>query len=198
MKKLFITLVLALMAFTSVSAQDFLVGVKGGFSGNWIPKTNINPDDKVLPNAGFYGGLTGTLDLSSQSFLQAEVLYARKGISTRGETFGNTYWRKLHYVQVPLLLGFKLMDDNFRFMVGPEFGYCLGSKVYDSAVTVSPASASGYKKFNFAVALQTSYIFWEGLGVDFKVDYAFSKTFEANDAGRNLCLQIGLCYIFGY
>lgn len=198
MKKLLITLALAAMAFSSVSAQGVLFGVKGGISGNWIPKTNINPDDRVLPNTGFYGGISGAFDISDQTFVQTEVLYARKGISTRGATFGNKYWRKIGYIQVPVMLGFKMADEDFRFMIGPEFGFCIGNKVYDSATIVSPASASDVKKFNMALAIQTSYLIYEGLGIDFKIDYAFTRTFTGNDNGRNLCVQLGVSYLFGY
>ena len=198
MKKFVITLLLACIAFSAASAQEFLFGVKGGVSGNWIPKTNINPDDKVMPNTGFYGGVSGSLDISDQTFVQAELLYARKGISTKGTVFDNKYWRKLHYIQLPVMLGFKMRDDDLRFMIGPEFGYCVGNKVYDSATIVTPASASDVKKFNFALALQTSYLIYESLGIDFKVDYALTRTFAGDDNGRNLSLQIGLSYLFGY
>ena len=198
MKRFIITLLLVCTAFSAVSAQGFLFGVKGGLSGNWIPNTSINPDDKVMPNTGFYGGVSGSFDISDRTFVQAEVLYARKGISTKGTVFENKYWRKLHYIQVPVMLGFKMVDDDFRLMVGPEFGYCAGNKVYDSATVVSPASASDVNKFNFALALQTSYLVYEGLGVDFKLDYAFTRTFSGGDAGRNLCIQVGVSYLFGY
>lgn len=198
MKRLFLTIALTLTAFTGSFAQDLYFGVKGGISGNWIPKTTINPDDKVLPNIGFYGGAIATYEFAGDLFLQGEVLYARKGISTKGETFNNKYWRRLHYLQVPLLIGAKLGDERFRLMAGPEFGFCLGNKVYEEVAMTSPATADNVKSFNFALAVQTSYMILDQLGVDFKMDYGLSKTFTNNDDGRNLCVQIGVSYLFGY
>lgn len=198
MKKIILTFALAMIAATGAFAQEFLFGVKAGITGNWIPKTNVNLDDKVLPNTGFYGAVAGTWEFNDRAFLQAELMYARKGISTKGELDGSKYWRKNHYLELPLLFGAKMADDRLRIAVGPQFAYCLGSKVFDERYIPSPAVSDEVKKFNFALVLQPSYMILDALGVDVKLDYALTNTFnDSNDIGRNISVQLGLSYWFG-
>lgn len=183
-------------AATGTFAQETHFGIKGGISGNWIPKTNINPDDKVLPNTGFFGGVAGSFEFGGSTFVQTELLYARKGISTKSEFDETKYWRKLHYLQLPVVFGIITSDDRMKIMAGPEIGYCIGNKVFEERGFQSPASADDVKKFNFALVIQTTYMILDALGVDLKVDYALTNTFTGNDKGRNLCVQIGLSYWF--
>ena len=203
MKKLSVIAALSILMGTAAFAQDFNLGIKGGVAANWIPGTIIDVFDRPNTNVGFYGGVTGSLDFDGSFFIQVEALYARKGISTNSDASGK-FSRNIPYIQLPLLAGFKLSDDRFRIMVGPEFGFNIG----DNIKSDTPVDLSLYGKpapFNLALAIQTTYLIAGNLGVDVKFDYGLTKTFQLpedikasiKESGRNMSLQIGLCYIFG-
>lgn len=202
-KSLF-TIVLALLMAVSASGQGFHFGVKGGISGNWMPRTNINIDDTPVMNVGFYGGVTATLFLSDMYFLQAEALYTRKGVSTNSELTGK-YSRNISYIQVPVFFGLALgSDDALRFMLGPEFGFAVGNQVITNAA-LNPAGGDKYKPadFNFGIGLQVSYFITDGLAVDLRFDKGFTKTLKPaasttiEDKGTNLGVMLGVSYMFG-
>ena len=203
MKKLSVIAALSLLMGTAAFSQDFNLGIKGGVAANWMPGTVIDNFDRPNTNVGFYGGITGTLDFDGSFFMQVEALYARKGITTNSDVYGK-FSRNIPYIQLPLLAGFKLSDDRFRIMVGPEFGFNIG----DNIKSDTPVDLSLYGKpapFNLALAIQTTYLIAGNLGVDVKFDYGLTKTFQLpedikasiKESGRNMSLQIGLCYIFG-
>ena len=189
---------LSLMIGSRVSAQEFNFGVKAGIALNRINWTNLIPGDRVVPNVGFYAGVAGNLDLSDLVFGQMELLYARKGINTRSEIVGK-YSRNISYLQLPVFLGFKIgSDDGLRLMLGPEFGFCVGERI-SGFVDNKKAVADMAAPFNLAIAVQVNYMFTEEVGLDFKVDMGITKTFRDEkqvDNGRNLSLQLGLCYFF--
>lgn len=201
MKKLFAAVILSLMVGTAASAQDFNFGVKGGVAANWIPGTVIDGFDRPTTNVGFYGGLIGDLNFDGSVFVRLEALYARKGISTNGEFPDSKFTRNISYVQLPLLAGFKLSDDRFRIMFGPEFGFSIGDKIKCNSLLEEDLYLYGKPvPFNLALALQTTYLIAGNLGVDVKFDYGITKTFKdtpVEEKGRNMSLQIGICYIFG-
>ncbi|MDO5321014.1 MAG: porin family protein [Bacteroidia bacterium] len=202
-KSLF-TIVLALLIAVSASGQGFHFGVKGGVSGNWMPGTNLNVDDYPIMNVGFYGGVTGTFFLSDMTFLQAEAIYTRKGVSTNSEITGK-YSRNISYIQVPVFFGFAVgSDDALRFMVGPEFAFAVGNQVVTNAA-LNPAGGDKYKPapFNFGIGLQVSYFVTDGLAIDLRFDKGFTRTLKpavstaVEDKGTNLGVMLGVSYMFG-
>lgn len=198
-KRIILLSVLALMIGAPAFAQDFRFGAKAGVAGNWMKRTLIEPDDRVVPNIGFYLGVAGNIELSDLMFAQAELLFARKGISTRNEILGK-YSRNISYIQLPLFVGFKLGSDDLRLMLGPEFGVCVRNKVVADAY--NPSSVGTVRPFNLAIAAQINYMITDEIGIDFKVDMGLTGTmkvpeFEGRTAeGNNLSVQAGVCYFF--
>lgn len=198
-KRIILLSVLALMIGAPAFAQDFRFGAKAGVAGNWMKRTLIEPDDRVVPNIGFYLGVAGNIELSDLMFAQAELLFARKGISTRNEILGK-YSRNISYIQLPLFVGFKLGSDDLRLMLGPEFGVCVRNKVVADAY--NPSSVGTVRPFNLAIAAQINYMITDEIGIDFKVDMGLTRTmkvpeFEGRTAeGNNLSVQAGVCYFF--
>ena len=197
MRKLLLSLLCAVLSAGAYAQGDFYVGAKAGVAANWIPGTTILPDDDVLPNFGFYGGATFTLGISDACALQAELLYARKGIMTKGEVFQNRYVRNIHYIELPVLFSMRVADDRYRVMLGPEFGYALGTTVKNMSGKKDPASADALQRFNVGAVLQTTYFVTDNLGIDVKFDCGFTKTFAAIDKGHNASVMVGLSYCFG-
>lgn len=198
-KRIILLVVLALMIGAPAFAQDFRFGVKAGVAGSWMKRTLIEPDDRVVPNIGFYAGVAGNIELSDLMFAQAELLFARKGISTRNEILGK-YSRNISYIQLPLFVGFKLGSDDLRLMLGPEFGVCVRNKVVADAY--NPSSVGTVRPFNLAIAAQINYMITDEIGIDFKVDMGLTRTMKVPEfegrttEGNNLSVQAGVCYFF--
>lgn len=185
-------------------------------------------DFKMLMAPNFYAGLSAEYEFIDDFILQLEALYVGKGGAYRHYLAGfndNTTWThkyevSLGYVQVPLFFGYRFMDDQVSIMIGPEFGFNLFAKNKTTYNTAFPDPVISEQKpnplrediksyvrpFNVALALQASYMFWEGLCLDAKVSWGLNRTFTSDSASFDkidfnarlniLTVQIGLSYKF--
>lgn len=193
-KKIILCAALVLAGF-SASAQHKL-GVKAGGNMSWIPGTTIYGYENVVPHFNFYAGATYEYQLSDSFAIQPELLYARKGY--RDNNDASRYKRTLAYVELPVLASFKMLDDRFAFMLGPEFGYLVSATTNDKGVIKD--DLKNCNPFEFSIVLQACYMIIDNLGIELKVDYGLTrviKQFEnVVDKGRNLSLELGVCYKF--
>lgn len=205
--KIILTAALALLTGASVSAQDFIdYGVKAGLALNMMPNTTANKLDEFVPNIGFNAGAFATYYISGNFLAQAELLYARRGVSTVNNSklleTPERFSRNIHYAQLPLLFGYAgFSDGNFRLFTGPEFGFLLGNTVSSNYSDITfDDSEYLLQKFNFSWVLQASYFLSDAVAIDAKVDQAISKTFkpETHDEGTNFSVTVGISYRFGY
>jgi len=111
MKKLLLTIILALAGFTA-QAQ---FGIKGGFNFSNL-KSDGADNFNVLTN--WHVGVLYEADLNSFISIQPEFLYSAQGAKLRKEEF------KLNYFSVPVLLKVYL-TDGFNLQAGPQFGMLL-------------------------------------------------------------------------
>ncbi len=167
MKKILFTLTVILLT-TSAFAQ-FTFGPKAALN---FSKFSFNVDEmKSNMKPGFDAGVF--LRFGHRLYIQPELLYSFK--STDVEDISNEIDDiKTHAIDVPVLLGFKLLDfklGNLRAFVGPKFSFTVGD---DFRETVESAA------FNFAGQA--------GLGVDllmftldFRYDYTFTNTAKVQD-----------------
>lgn len=242
MKKL-ITIVIAALTLSSVAfAADrdayekrFRIGPKFGVASSWL--TQRMPFDvwdgvenRKLPSVAGYAGVSFEYEFIDDFILQLDAMYVGKGHNHRAEYLGLSYdhtWVykyqvTLGYVQVPLYIGYRFMDDKISLMVGPEFGVNIygHSKLQPNAdspkdirprwlptETTKADVKKGVNPFNIGIGLQASYMFWEGLGLDLKICWGLNNTFANNDfkfietkasdfKGHNLTVQFGLSYKF--
>lgn len=184
----------------SVNAQDFQFGLKGGLAASWLTNTVVIGDEVIVPHNSFYAGAVAKYDVSRSFMLQAELLYAGKGHSDKSELRGK-YIRSLSYLQIPLFAGYRFSSKDYTIMIGPEFGYLLGSRT--TAAGKKFDSTSECRRFNIALALQTNYMVTDNFGVDVKFDWGANGTFApgmyaegVNDNGRNVTVQVGVCWFF--
>ena len=200
---------LALFMGVSASAQsDWDFGVKGGVALNMMPLTSLDPYDRFQANFGFQGGAYACVYLSDDLIGQVELLYSRKGVSTTNNAgkvaFDGavlTYERDIHYLQLPVLIGFtSLLDDKLRLMLGPELNVYLGDTIKANYVSIFESENYQVNPLNLGLCLQSTYFITDSLGFDLKFDFGLTRTFKAstNDRGHNLGVQVGLNYRFGY
>lgn len=134
--KKFSASVLCMLAGTAAFAQSPIhFGPKLGVNYSKIRFTEgaRKPDSQYY--TGFHGGVFARLDLG-RLYLQPELVYNEKGTrvtlpTTTGTTGESTSDVKLKTLDVPVLLGVKLVDAklaNIRVMGGPVFSNTLGQR----------------------------------------------------------------------
>lgn len=200
--KLFLTTALALIMGAGAFAQEIDFGAEAGVAGNWMPGTVMDTGDQQVTHLGYYAGLTASMDITDMIFVQAELSYVLKGVSTRNAALGR-YSRNLSYIQLPLMVGFRTSEPRLNLYVGPAFGLCVGNKVVSELTHAS--SAGTPRKFNVSGTAQMTYMFLGNLGIDVRFDFGINKTMQdtkvgqvsVDDDGRNMGIMMGLCYKFG-
>jgi hypothetical protein len=156
MKKLF--LVFSVILFTSATfAQEFDLGVKFGYNSTKLTTTSIstirdyNADDfKSEASGGYNLGAFARIGLG-KVYLQPEVLYSMKkgqtsfdlveAIDGQNPVNGITQNIDIKSVEIPILLGFKLLDlklASIRAFTGPAMSIILDN----SAIEVSKSGIS--------------------------------------------------------
>jgi len=132
LKSLFAAVALTLMGSAAFAQLPVHFGPKLGVNYSKIRFTEgaQRPDSQYY--TGFHAGLFGRLDLG-RLYLQPELVYNEKGSRVTipagaGATGGTTDEVKLKTLDVPVLLGVKLVDAevaNLRLMGGPVFSNTL-------------------------------------------------------------------------
>ncbi len=134
MKKTLLTVsFLACVVLTFGQTLDF--GVKAGFNTSSIAGSINNVSSSFKSRSGSNIGIFARVG-GSKLYLQPELLYATKNSSydatvTLGQTSTNTI--KIHTIQIPVLLGYKLLDlklASIRAFTGPA-----GSFVTSGSIT---------------------------------------------------------------
>jgi len=204
-KRNIIIAALALVMGTGASAQEFVdFGIKAGASLNMMPWTTLDVGDRLQPNFGFYGGGYVAVNVSEYWFIQTDVMYARKGVSTSSNIQGK-YSRNISYLQIPLYVGWNITGSNdWLVMTGPGLGIYLGESIKYESPGAHPSSVSNEPQpLNLFWALQGNYALTDSFLIEVRADIGLTKTFKPggllnDDKGRNASFSLGVCYRFGY
>jgi hypothetical protein len=210
MKK--ILFVVALLASTmTVQALGLKFGIKGGLN---LTKMTFSKDVYSSDNqAGFYLGPTLKLSLPLGFCVDAAVLYDQRsakvdivdvknapandeGIKTL--TSLDTYDIKQKSIQIPINARYNIglgSEAGIYLAVGPQFGFPVGDKVYNTKVDEYTLKSSNLS-FNFGVGV---YLL-DHLEVGFSYNLAAGKSGEFKNAGdidtHNNAWQIGAAIYF--
>jgi len=132
MRKTILTITLMTLVLSSFAQLPFTIGIKAGINSNKITTDDYSVtgytfnDFKSDAKSGYNVGAFARL--GTKIYLQPELLYCvRNGESTSG-TASQTI--KLKTIQVPVLVGFKLIDlklASIRAFTGPAMSYVLKS-----------------------------------------------------------------------
>ncbi len=128
MKKLLFTLFI--IGATSFAMQAQYLGLKGGLN-----MSNLNVEDvDSEARYGYHFGLFVNLPLSEAISIQPELLYTTKGnkvtydFDTFLGDFNGSSTLKLNYIEIPVLLAFKV-GDAVQIDLGPYVGFLANSEL---------------------------------------------------------------------
>lgn len=175
------------LVFSTFAIGPFTIGLKAGINSSKITTDNFSAtgytynDFKSDAKSGFNFGAFARL--GTKVYLQPELLYCiKKGQSTSGAANQKL---DLKTIQVPVLLGFKLIDlklASIRAFTGPAMSIVMNN----SSITYSGVTAGLYDTKNFKNNIWD----WQlGAGVDvgmitFDVRYAWGLS-NLSDVNTN-------------
>jgi opacity protein-like surface antigen len=195
MKRIFL-FTLLIFAFCFSNAQ-IRYGAEAGL--NLANVQNDGVDHKA--RTGYRLGGFVQVPLTDNWVLRPALQYSLKGFRQPATQFNGEATVSLHYLTLPLLLGYQPTKD-LTILLGPEAG------VLASATAKSDAGNNDlsniYRKFDLGVDLGLNYLLSKRIGLDLRYNYGFKDLFHViytdtngnitgqGKAGANRVLQIGL------
>lgn len=131
MKKLLLFAAFVVSSLVS-TAQGIEKRVSFGFQAGWS-SSHIS-GDTFGSKSGFIGGINATVPVSRNFFVQPEVNYQKLGGKYRGNTFviGDIIYRyaelEVSYLNVPVLVKYRIAPTNLNVYAGPQIGFRLKAK----------------------------------------------------------------------
>lgn len=151
-------------------------GIRGGLNISNLDFEEMTPFENKHRNSIFIG-VFACIDLSKTMSLMPELQFSAEG--------GKAEPLNLDYIQVPILLRFKL-SNKIHAGIGPQFGLKV-NKVDDNANNMAYSGVAGLEfRINYA------------LFVDARYTYGFRNVFDDNAgvSAKNRNVQIGIGYKF--
>ncbi|SHN70946.1 Outer membrane protein beta-barrel domain-containing protein [Flavobacterium fryxellicola] len=125
---IFTSLVLGLMSFTGMQAQEKIAsyGFKGGLNFSNLYTDTVD-DNNVL--TGFNAGLYAKFPITNSIAIQPEINYTTKGAELvyNNAIIQGTAKFNVNYIEVPVLLVANI-TENFNVHVGPYAAYMVSGK----------------------------------------------------------------------
>ena len=125
---IFASLVLGLMSFTGMQAQEKIAsyGFKGGLNFSNLYTDTVD-DNNVL--TGFNAGLYAKFPITNSIAIQPEISYTTKGAELvyNNAIIQGTAKFNVNYIEVPVLLVANI-TENFNVHVGPYAAYMVSGK----------------------------------------------------------------------
>jgi hypothetical protein len=183
MKK--ILLLLIIVCSTQLNAQKlFNLGVQAGVNVNSL-STSL-PDYFSSANAGFRAGVFARINIK-RFHIQPELNFSMVGgDGTFSENPNRYYSTKANTLEVPLILGFKVIDFkliNLRLQAGGFFAWNMSNKidVHDVAFPQNDTTitSKGGSNFNGGIVLGAGVDIWR-FTADFRYQWGFANMYGSN------------------
>jgi hypothetical protein len=130
MKRLLIICIITATAL-SASAQNFRIGLGGGFNSTWLANSNVSDQGDDLDFAVTFGGsigIEGVYGFNEKSGISIAMLYSGHNQKYEGEA-GNTSYEstvKMRYLDIPILFRITSPSGTY-FEVGPQVGFLMSA-----------------------------------------------------------------------
>lgn len=205
------TIFLITLLFPSIFlAQKIHLGVKGGLN-----ISSINGIENVESREGYHFGGVATFDILETMGLHTEITYSRQGYkvsepiiiqaNTEDPALDFLFSEKLHYVNVPVLFNYTLIE-NLKLQAGPQFGFLIKtSEVFDfnqGTIDDLPDGFSNFgdsNSFDFGLALGAQYnilnFFVQGRYI-LGINEVFPDSINKENSSSNRNFQISIGYYF--
>jgi len=205
MKKVILSIALAAISCASF-AQNF--GVKAGANFS-----SVADNDNVKPILGCYIGGVADLSLPVANLgLRIEPAYSMQGFNYEDVTLLNVTTKShdhFDYINVPVMLEYKLLGGDLALMAGPQVGFCLGieneTTIGDNDPAKTTLDKDDYNALDFGVTFGATYMVTGNVGVDLRYNLGLSQIIPDKEitsgvvtegCWNNRVLSVGVCYMF--
>ncbi len=179
MKKVLIIL-FTVSTVLSAQAQEFRLGLGGGFNSTWLANTNVSDQGDELDFAVTFGGsvgIEGIYSFNEKTGISMALLFSGHNQKYEGK-FGNTTYETkvmMRYLDIPILFRLTSPSGTY-FEIGPQFGFLTkAEEEFDGGSTED--IKDGFASSNIAGVL--------GFGVDI-------------DASEHIIITTGLRLGYGF
>ena len=122
--------------------------------------------------------------------LQGELIFSQKGGTFYPDVnYGNSFDANLNYINLPVVAQINLLK-NLKLEVGPEFGILVSENYKKDGQQVDFGES---EKIDFGAILGFSYEFQNGIFLQPRMTWGFSKLYEGRSYG-NSCASLSLGY----
>ncbi len=192
MKKVFFFFLIIFSLSQSVThAQGFHLGIKAGTNNSMLTGNSFSDGF----NWSFMAGAFAEINFTSKWGIQPEVLFSQVTSQT-ASNFSDAYQEginskdvKLQYLNIPILLTYKLPIPIISLQLGPQFGTLLNN---NTSITTNGANAFKSGDFSMVVGAQVNLLMFKG-GVRYV--YGFTNINNITDADtwktRTIQLYVG-------
>ncbi len=201
MKKIF-SVAIALCAISSLSAQKFTYGFKGGINTNQlvIRAEQGEDNDKINLSSskiGFQVGAVAELSFSDHFAVQPNLLFALKG----GKFPSTPYNINIYSIELPLNVLYK--NNGFFAGAGPNFGYGISAKVKPEDQTFDlfdkeEAGELPLKRFELGANIIMGYQFPSGLNISSHYTLGLTNSYNGDEGSDNKVNNNILGFSVGY
>ncbi len=190
MRKIMTLLLLALPFL--LPAQNFRCGVKAGMNQS----TFRAEKDGGLFKTEAYAGIFGNYQFNGNIGLQTELIYSRLG--SRDTLNGDKINISLNYLQVPILFQYNLANyEQFKFVLGPQFGYLLDSKLKVGSDTNHDKSL--FEDFDYGAVVGLEYLESDHFVISLRYYLGISEYYnqsKIDSSAKNSAFSVGVAYLF--
>ncbi len=191
MKKVF-ALLLIIFCYSQIQAQGLHIGIKAGTNNSLLTGNSFSGGF----NWSFMAGAFAEVNFTSNWGIQPEVLFSQITSQT-ASNFNDAYSEginskdiKLQYLNIPILLTYKLPLPILSLQLGPQFGTLLNN---NSSITTNGINAFKSGDFSMIAGAQINLLMFRG-GIRYV--YGFTNINNINDADtwktRTIQLYVGL------
>ncbi len=221
-----------MLVYMSITHAQWSIGPKAGVNFSYIYNHgNIDYSDNMPVEGtmyakyftGFNAGAFARYGLSKRFSIQPELIYSLQGLrldgantktpdGTEQELTAPKEKIQLGYINLPVMVQYRIMMEGLFVEFGAQFGYLVSGKnskeTYDTSGNRTDVTDNIYdelRKFDFSLALGISYEFSQlPLGANVRYTYGLTDVFKddfknpANEDKRytNGVFQAGLFYRF--
>lgn len=187
------TILLALMVVaTAIGANaQIRYGIKGAAN-----VANLSGDFTYEEKAKINGAIGGIVEfkLSDLVAVQPELMYSNQGALVNTIN-GTSIRHSIQYLQLPVMLKFRFLEEYSSIDLGPVVSYKIGEKLGGNKPVEDIAA-----DYDFGVAAGLTYEFDGGIFVFARYMYGFLDVYDTGlldtAYAQNRVLQIGLGYFF--
>jgi len=186
MKKTSFFTILLCFAFTTISAQDFGFGVKGGINVASIGGGSYAGLGGLASKVSFHIGGVAEIPISEKISLQPELLYSSQGSKWN---FGAINNLKLDYINLPILAKYAIIK-GLSAEAGPVVGYLLSTNA---------PNKEDYSSIDVAIAIGASYKLNDNIFFSLRYNKGLTninKNVNVDISNQNNVFQISAGYAF--